>query len=82
MLAAHSAPPGATAMPDADRLEALETKSAYVEAAVQELSDVIYRQQQAIDRLLAGQQQLLQRLAQLEPGEATPPEVVEKPPHY
>jgi SlyX protein len=69
-------------MSEADRLEALETKSAYVEAAVQELSDVIYRQQQVIDRLLLGQHQLLQRLAQLEPGEATPPEVAEKPPHY
>jgi SlyX protein len=69
-------------MSEADRLEALETKSAYVEAAMQELSDVIYRQQQAIDRLLLGQHQLLQRLAQLESGEATPPEVAEKPPHY
>lgn len=69
-------------MTETDRLEALETKSAYLEAAVQELSDVIYRQQQAIDRLVGGQQELLRRLAQVEPGAATPPEVAERPPHY
>jgi uncharacterized coiled-coil protein SlyX len=65
-----------------DPLEALETKCAYLESAVQELSDVLYRQQQALDRLVAGQQELLRRLAEAGPAAAAPPEVAERPPHY
>jgi uncharacterized coiled-coil protein SlyX len=65
-----------------DRLENLETKCAYLEASVQELSDVVYRQQQALDRLLIGQQELVRRLGEVAPAAASPAEVDERPPHY
>lgn len=64
------------------RLEALETKCAFLESAVQELSDVLYRQQQTIDRLTVAHQEVLRRLAEMAPAAATPPEVAERPPHY
>jgi SlyX protein len=69
-------------MTQPDRLETLETKCAYLEAAVQELSDVVYRQQQAIDRLLVGQQELVRRLGEVAPAAASPADVDERPPHY
>lgn len=69
------------AMPDMPRLEAVEFKIAHLERAVQELSDVIYRQQQQLDATLAMNQRLREQLEELEgrAGEATPAEV---PPHY
>jgi uncharacterized coiled-coil protein SlyX len=65
-----------------DRLETLETKCAFLEASVQEISDVVYRQQQAIDRLLAGQHELGRRLGEVAPAAAAPAGVDERPPHY
>jgi uncharacterized coiled-coil protein SlyX len=50
-------------MTDENRFESLEIKIAHLEKAVQELSDVIHRQQQQIDRLSAASQQLMQQLA-------------------
>ena len=50
-------------MTDENRFESLEIKIAHLEKAVQELSDVIHRQQQQIDRLSATSQQLMQQLA-------------------
>lgn len=65
-----------------DRFEQLELKLAYLERANQELGDVVYRQQQALDALAAR----LERLAdQVRAGaEASRPygEQDEKPPHY
>jgi uncharacterized coiled-coil protein SlyX len=63
------------------RLEAVEFKIAHLERAVQELSDVLYRQQQQLDSALAMNQRLRQQLEELESraGEATPTEI---PPHY
>jgi uncharacterized coiled-coil protein SlyX len=69
-------------MTQPNRLEALETRYAWLEASVQELSDVIYRQQQAIDRLLVGQQELVRRLGEVAPAAAAPAEIDERPPHY
>jgi uncharacterized coiled-coil protein SlyX len=69
-------------MPETDRLEAVETKCAYLEQSFQELSDVVYRQQQLLDRCLVAQQELLRRLAEVAPAAASPPEVAERPPHY
>jgi SlyX protein len=68
-------------MPDATRLETVEFKIAHLERAVQELSDVIYAQQQQLDATLAMNQRLREQLEELEgrAGEATP---VEVPPHY
>lgn len=50
-------------MTDENRFESVEIKIAHLEQAVQELSDVLHRQQQQIDRLSATSQQLVQQLA-------------------
>jgi uncharacterized coiled-coil protein SlyX len=65
----------------ATRLESLEIKVAHLERATQELSDVIYRQQQQIDTVLNLNRQLASQLETLEAksGDAGP---VEIPPHY
>lgn len=72
---------GAESGAAADRLEAVEFKIAHLERAVQELSDVLYRQQQQLDSVLAANQRLRAQLEELESraGEAVP---VEIPPHY
>ena len=64
---------------DAARLETLETKVAYPEQALQQLSDVLYRQQQDLDRVIARNQQLIDELGS-SPG-ASDGEI-EIPPHY
>jgi uncharacterized coiled-coil protein SlyX len=70
-----------SATAESARLETLEFKIAHLERAVQELSDVVYRQQQQLDGALALHQRLRQQLDELEgrTGDATP---VEIPPHY
>jgi SlyX protein len=65
-----------------DRLEALEIKLAHLERGLQELSDVVIRQQQDLDRLLLRNQQLMEQLEDLREqgeGQKDPHEV---PPHY
>lgn len=72
-------------MMETTRVEALEIKCAHLERAVQELSDVVYRQQQQIDRVLQRNQDLARQIEALEAasdvaGEAGPR--AEIPPHY
>jgi len=64
-----------------ERLETVEFKIAHLERALQELSDVLYRQQQQLDAALATNQRLREQLEDLEgrTGDAMP---VEIPPHY
>jgi SlyX protein len=70
-------------MIDNDRLEALESKCAHLERAVQELSDVVYRQQQQLDRALARNQELARQIESLETAaEAAGGPRSEIPPHY
>jgi SlyX protein len=65
-----------------ERLEQLESKLAYLERGNQELGDMVYRQQQALDALTAR----LERLADLLQAVAERPRDYsaeeEKPPHY
>ncbi|MEQ1802744.1 MAG: SlyX family protein [Gammaproteobacteria bacterium] len=68
---------------DNPRLEALEIKCAHLEQAVQELSDVVYRQQQQLDRVLARNQDLALQIEALEAAADAPGSPrAEIPPHY
>lgn len=65
-----------------EALERVELKIAFLERANSELSDVVYRQQQEIERLAARVRELSERLSSAaEGGEARGPED-ERPPHY
>ena len=67
---------------DETHLERLETKLAFLEKATNELSDVVYRQQQDIvsltDRLTA----LGSRIDALKSSDRPYTEEEERPPHY
>lgn len=69
------------AVGNATRLEAVEFKVAHLERAVQELSDVVYRQQRQLDGVLAAQLRLRQQFEEIDgrTGDTSP---VEIPPHY
>ena len=64
-----------------ERIDALEFKVAHLERALQELSDVVYRQQREVDSLRDRNQQLHEQLQQLE-ERGGDPNGVELPPHY
>lgn len=64
-----------------DRFETLEFKIAHLERALQELSDVLYRQQRELDALRDRQAMLAEQVGQLE-DRAADPNRVEIPPHY
>jgi uncharacterized coiled-coil protein SlyX len=63
------------------RLETVEIKLSHLERAIQELSDVVYRQQQQLDFALEANRQLRQQLEDIE-GRSADPTAVEIPPHY
>ncbi|MFU8896446.1 MAG: SlyX family protein [Gammaproteobacteria bacterium] len=67
---------------DNDRLQQLELKLAYLERGNQELSDVVYRQQQDLDALKSRLKRLADQLRAMteEQGDASAAD--EKPPHY
>lgn len=65
------------------RLVDIETKIAFQEKSIKDLNDVIYEQQQELDRLTAVCDLLVQRVKDLSdfvPGSDGPAN--EKPPHY
>lgn len=66
---------------EAARLETVEIKLAHLERAIQELSDVVYRQQRQLDGVLEANRQLGRQLEEIE-GRSTDPTAVELPPHY
>lgn len=65
---------------DKERLELIETRLAFQEQAIQELSDTIYRQEQQISALETAFDLLKNRIAEIvgslpetEPDDETPP---------
>ena len=68
-------------MDETNRIEALEFKVAHLERALQELSEVMYRQQREIDGMLELNRQLRSEVEQLETRGADASSV-EIPPHY
>ncbi|MEM1263093.1 MAG: SlyX family protein [Pseudomonadota bacterium] len=67
-------------MNDVDRLTATETKLAYLEDAVDTLSDVVIKQREMLDSLLRQLTELSDRLDAA--GAGTDPNGDERPPHY
>jgi uncharacterized coiled-coil protein SlyX len=63
------------------RIETLEIKVAHLERALQELSDVLYRQQQRLDAQDARHQRLMDRVESADQP-AGPDAKFEVPPHY
>ena len=64
------------------RLEELETRNAYQEATIQDLSTRVYEQQQQIDRMESLLHSLSEKVKGLVAGEAAPLPENERPPHY
>ena len=69
-------------MSEVERLETLEFKLAHLERGLQELSDVVIRQQKDLDRLALLNQQLSQQLEALRDEAETDKDPHEIPPHY
>ena len=65
-----------------ERLDAIEEKLAHLERAVNELSDVVARQQKDLERALDRNQRLMDKLAALESDLGPSATAHEKPPHY
>ena len=65
-----------------ERLDAIEEKVAHLERALNELGDVVARQQKELDRALERNQRLLDKIAAIESESGTSATAYEKPPHY
>ena len=65
-----------------DRIEQLEEKLAFLERAVNDLSDVVARQQKDLDRATDRHQRLMDKLAAMESDFGASATTEEKPPHY
>lgn len=68
-------------MTDSRRVEAIEIKLVHLERSLQELSDVVYRQQREIESALEFNRQLRRQVEDLE-GRSADPGAIEIPPHY
>ncbi len=64
-----------------ERLTEIEIKLAHLEDAVNAMSDMVYNQQAAIDRIATFCKHLQQRVEAIEPADGAEPGD-EKPPHY
>jgi SlyX protein len=64
------------------RLNDLEIRIAHLERGLQELSDVLIRQQKELDRAVERNQFLADRLAALQDGDDASTALEERPPHY
>jgi uncharacterized coiled-coil protein SlyX len=66
---------------ETERIETLEFKIAHLERALQELSDVLYRQQLELDGVLEVNRQLKRQVEEIE-TRAADRTAIEIPPHY
>jgi SlyX protein len=66
----------------ANPLEQIETKIAFLERANAELSDVVFRQHREIEALRARINALAERFEAAQPAEPAPGPEEERPPHY
>ncbi len=64
------------------RLEALEIKLAHLEHALNQISDVVARQQRELDAAQQRTKLLTTQLESLETAGAASATAIEKPPHY
>lgn len=67
---------------NAEIIERLELKLAFLERANQDLSDVVYRQQQEIDALRLRLEHLADRMQSMRDEATQYTAEQEKPPHY
>ena len=65
-----------------DPIEAIEEKLAHLERALNELSDVVARQQKELDRATDRHQRLMDKMAAMESDMGASATAEEKPPHY
>lgn len=65
-----------------DELIELQSRVAFQDQAISELSDVVYRQQGEIDRLLLKLEQMQQRVMAMQSSNIAKPEEERPPPHY
>jgi SlyX protein len=63
-------------------LNDLEIRIAHLERGLQELSDVLIRQQKELDRAVERNQILADRLAALQDSDGASVALEERPPHY
>jgi SlyX protein len=66
----------------AERIETIEEKLAHLERAVNELSDVVARQQKELERATDRHQRLLDKMSAMESDFGASATAEEKPPHY
>jgi SlyX protein len=69
-------------MTESARLNDLEIRIAHLERALQQLSDVLIRQQKELDRAVDRNQILADRLAALQDSDDASTALAERPPHY
>jgi uncharacterized coiled-coil protein SlyX len=67
---------------DEDRVEMLEFKLAHLERGLQELSDVVVRQQHELEQARRRVEQLGQVIESLQQDAGAPQSEFEVPPHY
>ena len=68
--------------PIPDQLATIEEKLAHLERAVNDLSDVVARQQKELDRATDRHQRLMDKMAAMESDMGASATAEEKPPHY
>jgi uncharacterized coiled-coil protein SlyX len=74
--------PQNTDLMDRESLEQVQSKIAYLEQAVAELSDVVFRQHRELEALELQFKAMRERLASARPDEAARTPEQERPPHY